>query len=527
VLGYIVFDGADGTNMVDAASIQAQVDGTPGTNDMPGRLLFSTTADGASTPTERMRIDSSGNINIATAGARITGDFSNATVANRVMFQSSTTNGNSFLSVLPNGTSVITGVDFYSSSSDPANSSIFRITQISTEASLRANISGTGSYLPMTFYTGGSERMRLNTSGYLGINTTAAASQFQVDSTTEWGIRLRFASNTITNRATFLIQRSLGSLSSPTAVTAGTIIGGLEAGAYNGTAFTSGYDGGAGIQYQADATWTALSNPSNMTFWTTPSGGIQYLERMRIDSNGSVGIGTSSPSYNFHVKNAGGNSYLATQYGTGTIGLITAGANVVDIKAFNGTNDVLTFTTGASERARINSIGNLLVGATTSPEAARLYSESNTATTAVPLVLHNTATGSTSYNVAVFYRNTASTGSISTTNNATAYNTSSDYRLKENIQPMTGALAKVAALKPCTYTWKDGGMAGEGFIAHELQAVCPDAVTGEKDAVNADGKPVYQGIDTSFLVATLTAAIKEQQAMIEELKADIAALKGA
>jgi hypothetical protein len=114
-----------------------------------------------------------------------------------------------------------------------------------------------------------------------------------------------------------------------------------------------------------------------------------------------------------------------------------------------------------------------------------------------------------------------------------SYTTSSDYRLKENIVPMTGALDKVIQLKPVTYTWKADGSNGQGFIAHELQEVVPDAVTGEKDAVETytdkDGieqtriKP--QGVDTSFLVATLTAAIQEQQAIIETLKADIAELK--
>jgi hypothetical protein len=83
---------------------------------------------------------------------------------------------------------------------------------------------------------------------------------------------------------------------------------------------------------------------------------------------------------------------------------------------------------------------------------------------------------------------------------------------------MTGALAKVAALKPCTYTWKSDGSAGQGFIAHELQEVVPDCVTGTKDAVDADGNPQYQGVDTSFLVATLVAAIQELKAEIDLLK---------
>ena len=102
---------------------------------------------------------------------------------------------------------------------------------------------------------------------------------------------------------------------------------------------------------------------------------------------------------------------------------------------------------------------------------------------------------------------------------ATAYNTTSDYRLKENIVPMTGALATVAQLKPVTYKWKTDGSDGQGFIAHELQAVVPDCVTGEKDAVDADGKPIYQGMDSSFLVATLVSAIQELKAEFDAYKA--------
>jgi hypothetical protein len=116
-------------------------------------------------------------------------------------------------------------------------------------------------------------------------------------------------------------------------------------------------------------------------------------------------------------------------------------------------------------------------------------------------------------------------GDIATTGTSTVYNTSSDYRLKEDIAPMTGALAKVAQLNPVTYKWKVNGENGEGFIAHELQAVVPEAVTGDKDGVYPDGTPKYQGVDTSFVVATLTAAIKEQQALIEALTARVAALE--
>jgi hypothetical protein len=125
-----------------------------------------------------------------------------------------------------------------------------------------------------------------------------------------------------------------------------------------------------------------------------------------------------------------------------------------------------------------------------------------------------------------FYCNNTTVGSISSNGSTTTYATSSDYRLKENVQPMTGALARVAALNPVTYTWKNTGTHDEGFIAHELQKVCPSAVNGEKDAVNEDGSINPQSIDTSFLVATLTAAIQELKAIVDAQGAEIAALKG-
>ena len=88
---------------------------------------------------------------------------------------------------------------------------------------------------------------------------------------------------------------------------------------------------------------------------------------------------------------------------------------------------------------------------------------------------------------ALFQRNSSTVGAISYTSSAVTYATSSDYRLKENVTPMIGALAKIVQLKPVTYTWKTDGSAGQGFIAHELAEVCPQAVNGEKDALKEDG----------------------------------------
>jgi hypothetical protein len=133
-------------------------------------------------------------------------------------------------------------------------------------------------------------------------------------------------------------------------------------------------------------------------------------------------------------------------------------------------------------------------------------------------VLQTRTAGTGSVSATGFYNNNGRVGTISTSGTSTAYNTSSDYRLKNTIAPITGALAKVALLKPCIYKWNVDDSAGEGFIAHELAEVCPQAVYGEKDAVNEDGSIKPQGIDTSFLVATLTAAIQELKAEFDAYK---------
>ena len=175
---------------------------------------------------------------------------------------------------------------------------------------------------------------------------------------------------------------------------------------------------------------------------------------------------------------------------------------------------------------RLDTSGNLLVGTTaTAPgygNTAVGVKLSNTqsnfsANTADWVIVTNQNAATNQYYINFRYSNSP-IGDIRGNNTSVAYNTSSDYRLKENIAPMTGALAKVAALKPCTYTWKADGSAGQGFIAHELQAVVPDCVTGTKDAVDKDGKPQYQGVDTSFLVATLVAAIQELKSEFDAYK---------
>jgi hypothetical protein len=114
---------------------------------------------------------------------------------------------------------------------------------------------------------------------------------------------------------------------------------------------------------------------------------------------------------------------------------------------------------------------------------------------------------------------------IQPASNSCTYNNLSDYRLKHSIAPMTGALEKVALLKPCTFKWKNNDVESQGFIAHELQEVVKECVSGEKDAVNENGSISPQGIDPRFLVATLTAAIQELKALVDAQAARITALE--
>jgi hypothetical protein len=185
-------------------------------------------------------------------------------------------------------------------------------------------------------------------------------------------------------------------------------------------------------------------------------------------------------------------------------------------------NIPLVLATNNAERMRIRASGAVCINQTTAAGGADVPSLSVKSTTAADQAINvwNSATSGTRWYL--YFGVGASftaTGSITSDGSTTAYNTTSDYRLKENVQPMVGALARVMALRPVSYTWRANGGSGEGFIAHELAKVCPQAVVGEKDELDDEGNPVYQGIDTSFLIATLTAAIQEIKAEFDAYKA--------
>ena len=240
------------------------------------------------------------------------------------------------------------------------------------------------------------------------------------------------------------------------------------------------------------------------------------------DTSGNVGIGTSSPT---SISNYTTLSINNTTNG-GILDLMQGGSYKLRLIGLNAAANIetaaslpLVFVPGGTERARIDTSGNLLVG-TTSYAAGQNAIKLNGSSS-------NFSRSSTAASAQIYFENPNGTvGQISSSGSSTSYLTSSDYRLKNSVAPMTTGLETVSALKPVTYKWNVDDSDGEGFLAHELQEVIPHAVTGEKDAVNEDGSIKPQGVDYSKIVVHLVAAIQELKTDLDAAKAEIAALKG-
>jgi hypothetical protein len=288
-----------------------------------------------------------------------------------------------------------------------------------------------------------------------------------------------------------------------------------------------------------------ITNISSGNSALTLQTGATPTTAITIDASQKVGVGNAIPAAKLDVAGTlrsttnttpASGAGLEVLYATGTGGLLTcidrSTTTWQDLYLQGQTN---IFYTAGTERMRIDSSGKVLINTTANAVGARFaISETANASWGQSLVLGNTTngtvytntSGTANYLAIGFYNNGTSysnAGAISVSGSTTTYATSSDYRLKENIAPMQNALNVVQQLKPVTYKWKIDGSSGQGFIAHELQAVVPDCVTGEKDAVDEEGKIIPQMIDTSFLVATLTAAIQELNAKVTALEAKLEA----
>ena len=279
--------------------------------------------------------------------------------------------------------------------------------------------------------------------------------------------------------------------------------------------------------------------------------------RLTIDSSGKVGIGTSSPARNLHIHSTGNTDLHLTNTTTGTGsadgGSVTM-AGTTMILNNREVGDVRVYTQ-STERMRIDSSG-VMIWKSTSPQRVPAVNTTEMMGdgTVGQTLRFNTSHASPRGAVQFFY-NGGFVGGISQSTTSTVYATSSDYRLKTNVLPMTGATATFKQLKPVNFEWIADGTRVDGFLAHELGEVIPAAATGSKDAMRDEeytvteaveatydeegtevtaaveavmatrSVPDMQGIDQSKIVPLLTAALQEAIAKIESLETRLTALE--
>ncbi len=347
-IGSISYNGSDGTAFIEAAQITADVDGTPGLNDMPGRLVFSTTADGASSPTERMRITSAGLVGIGTTSPS-------------VVLQVASPNSNTAETVAGFG-----------------NQTIANGLQITTNGNLDWGFNALNTR-NLTFSTNQLERARIDSSGRLLVGTSSA---YAVPNYAGTSItpQLQTSATTIAGGAYANIGWYVGASNGPsyvfarsnsdtpgtyTAVSASSSLGNISFAGSDGSAFVTA----ASISSQCDGTPGANDMPGRLVFSTTADGASSPTERMRITSAGLVGIGTTSPTAKLTIRET------STAAGAADLLLISTagggGFNIEcsDLSAANPdwairtfANEAIVFKQGTDERARIDSSGRLLVG---------------------------------------------------------------------------------------------------------------------------------------------------------------------
>jgi hypothetical protein len=226
-----------------------------------------------------------------------------------------------------------------------------------------------------------------------------------------------------------------------------------------------------------------------------------------VTTGQKVGVGTTSPSGKLHVSGGSNPQIVFDDASSRTYGIGVTGS-------------AMSFydVTGAVERMRIDSSGNVIVSGTSTSSNDCTYQNGGV------FVSRRASSGGTYH--AYFYNGGTEVGSITSNTVATFYNTTSDYRLKENATPVTTGLQTITALNPVNFDWISKNVSDTGFLAHEFQAVIPNSVMGTKDAVDANGKPIYQQIDRSGAIPFLVAAIKELNAKVDAQALEIQALKG-
>jgi hypothetical protein len=255
---------------------------------------------------------------------------------------------------------------------------------------------------------------------------------------------------------------------------------------------------------------TIAANSNRLDFVEDANGA--RTPRLSIAVGGNVGIGTTSPSNTLQVAN-GSASQMRLSEQTLTYYYDFGRDNSDGFFSINGNQGLgYKWKTAGAERMRLDGSGNLLVGTTSGSYKVTIQESGSggisliTASSAATMIRFQTSSGLAGY--------------IDSTGTSTNYATSSDYRLKENLVPLSGSGDFIDALKPKSGTWKADGSKFVGFIAHEFAEVCPSAVKGEKDAVDENGEPLYQGMQasTSEVIANLVAELQSLRQRVATLE---------